>query len=132
MYNGVYTAEQYAYMHDTLMKWLKEKIAGGSLGRKLQCMGISDVAVYGANELGQMVCQDIENSVTVSAYIDKNAVRFQGMAGGKTVLGLDDLETLPDDCYILVTPELYFREIMEELTTRGIEMDRIFSLAMVV
>lgn len=132
MYNGVYTAEQYAYIHDTLMKWLKEKIAGGSLGQRLREMGVLDVAVYGANELGQMMCHDIENSVTVSAYIDKNAARFQGMVNGKTVLRLDDLETLPDDCYILVTPELYFREIMEDLTARGIEMNRILSLSMVV
>lgn len=132
MYNGVYTAEQYAYVHDTLMKWLKAKIAGGSLGQKLRDMGVMDVAVYGANELGQMVCHDIEDSVTVSAYVDKNAVRFQGMIDETVVLGLDDLTTLPENCYILVTPEFYFREIMEDLTDRGIEMNRILSLSMVV
>lgn len=132
MYNGVYTAEQYAYMHDTLMKWLKEKIAGGSLGRKLREMGILDVAVYGANELGRMACHDIEGCVTVSAYIDKNAVRFQGMVDKKPVLDLDHLELLPEDNYILVTPEFYFREIMEDLTDRGVEMNRILSLSMVV
>lgn len=132
MYNGVYTAEQYAYVHDTLMKWLKEKVAGGSLGRRLRDMGVLNVAVYGANELGRMVCHDIEECVTVSVYIDKNAFRFQGMADGKPVLGLDDLELLPEDNYILVTPEFYFREIMEDLTDRGIGMDRILSLSMVV
>ena len=132
MYNGVYTAEQYAYIHDTLMKWLKEKIAGGSLGQKLRDMDVLNVAVYGANEFGQMVCHDIETCVKVTTYIDKNAARFQGMIGGKSVRGLDDLETLPEDCYILVTPEFYFREIIEDLTSRGIEMNRILSLSMVV
>lgn len=132
MYNGVYIVEQYAYMHDTLMKWLKEKIAGNSLGQKLRDMDVSGVAVYGANELGQMVCRDIEDCVTVSAYIDKNASRFQGMADGKSVLGLEQLELLPADDYILVTPEFYFREIMKDLTDRGIGMNRILSLSMVV
>ena len=62
MYNGVDTVEQYAYMHDTLMKWLKEKIDGGSLGQKLRGMGISDIAVYGANELGtNMDIYDTDN-----------------------------------------------------------------------
>lgn len=132
MYNGVYTVEQYAYMHDTLMKWLKDKVAGVSLGQKLRGMGISGVAVYGANELGQMVCHDIEDSVTISAYIDKNASRFQGMVDGKRVLDLEHLGLLPEDCSILVTPEFYFREIMEDLTERGIVMERILSLSMVV
>lgn len=132
MYNGVYTVEQYAYMHDTLVKWLKEKIDGGSLGQKLQSMGISGVAVYGANELGRMVCHDIEDSVMVSAYIDKNASRFQEMVDGKTVLDLDHLGLLPEDSCILVTPEFYFKEIMEDLTERGIAMERILSLSMVV
>lgn len=132
MYNGVYTVEQYAYMHDTLMKWLKEKIDGESIGEKLQSMGISDVAVYGANELGRMVCHDIEDSIMVSAYIDKNASRFQGMVDGKTVLDLDHLGLLPEDSWILVTPEFYYREIMEDLTEREIAMERILSLSMIV
>jgi hypothetical protein len=132
MYNGVYTAETYAYMHDTLMKWLKGKLTGESLGEKLLQKNISKVAVYGANELGQMVCRDVESAVTVVGYIDKNKDKFQGMPGAMQVFGLEQLELLPADCYVLVTPEIFFREIMEDLTDRGIGMERIISLAMVV
>ena len=81
MYNGVYTIEQYAYMHDTLMKWLKNKISGKSLGQRLLEMDISKVAIYGANELGKMVYNDIkESGVLVECFVDKNADKYSSSA----------------------------------------------------
>ena len=59
MYNGVYTSEQYAYVHDTLIKWLDLKVHGKTLGSCLIDKGVKKVAVYGINDFGRMVCDDI-------------------------------------------------------------------------
>lgn len=133
MYNGVYTIEQYAYMHDTLMKWLKNKINGISLGEKLLEMNVCRVAIYGANELGKMVYHDMKNSaMSVSAFIDKNAEKYPESIEGIPVMGLPKISFLDKECYVLVTPEYYFREILLDLLQGGISQERIISLAMIV
>lgn len=132
MYNGIYDQEQYAYMHDTLAKWLALKIQGGSLGENIRAKGIGKVALYGANSLGGLACRDIRGAgLNVLCFIDRNADRYGREKEGLEVLGLDQLGRLPQDCYILVTPEYYFREIMEDLTGRGIGLERILSLSMI-
>ncbi len=131
MYNGVYTIEQFAYVHDTMTKWLDLKIKGKSLGDKLREKGIARVAVYGINEVGRMTYEDIRSDIPVEAFIDRRANEVNGI-NGIEVLSPVDVDMLPPDCYILVTPEYYFREIAEVLSDSGIREERIISLAMVV
>ena len=132
MYNGVYTAEQYAYFYDTLTKWLRLKLEGGSLGRNLKSKGVYLAAVYGANDFGQMVCRDLADEIEIRAYIDKKAGKMGDAVVGIPLIGIDRIMELPDNCYILVTPEYYFREILEDLMTLGVKEERILSLAMAV
>lgn len=133
MYNGVYNKEQYAYMYDTLTKWLAVRIQGRSLGDTLLAKGIQKVALYGVSGLGELVYGDIRDSgVEILCFIDKNAERYKGEKNGLAVLNLKQLEQLSKDCYILVTPEFFFREIMRDLLDKGIPLERIISLSMVV
>lgn len=133
MYNGIYQKEQYAYLYDTLTKWLKLKSEGGSLGKRLIEKGIEKVAIYGVNGLGESVFHDIKDlRVEIICFIDKNADYFQGKKNGLTVLNLEQLELLPEECYVLVTPEFFFNEIMADLLDRGISLERIISLSMMV
>lgn len=133
MYNGVYTVEQYAYMYDTLTKWLTGKIQGRSLGENLYEKGVKKVAVYGVNGLGEQAYGDIVDSkVEIVCMIDKNAERCGIEKYGLEVLPLAHLGELPKDCYILVTPEFYFREILADLLEGGIPIERIIALSMVV
>ena len=115
MYNGVYTIEQYAYMHDTLMKWLKNKISGKSLGQRLLEMDISKVAIYGANELGKMVYNDIkESSVLVECFVDKNADKYSSSAEEIPVIKPSEISLLEKESHVLITPEYYFYEILTD------------------
>lgn len=133
MYNGVYNKEQFAYMYDTLVKWLTAWVQGGSLGENLRTRGIERVALYGVNGLGAQVYQDVkEAGVEVACFIDKNAERCGREEDGVPVLSLSQLERVPKDCCVLVTPEYFFREIMEDLLEGGIPLERIISLSMVV
>ena len=133
MYNGVYTIEQYAYMHDTLMKWLKNKISGKSLGQRLLEMDISKVAIYGANELGKMVYNDIkESGVLEECFVDKNADKYSSSAEEIPVIKPSEISLLEKESYVLITPEYYFYEILTDLREKGITQERIISLAMIV
>ena len=133
MYNGVYTIEQYAYMHDTLMKWLKNKISGKSLGQRLLEMDISKVAIYGANELGKMVYNDIkESDVRVECFVDKNADKYSSSEEEIPVIKPSEISLLEKESYVLITPEYYFYEILTDLREKGITQERIISLAMIV
>lgn len=133
MYNGVYNKEQFAYLYDTLVKWLSVRVQGGSLGENMRARGIARVALYGVNGLGAQVYQDVtEAGVEVVCFIDKNAERCGGEKNGVPVLSLSQLKRVPEDCYVLVTPEFFFREIMEDLLEGGILPERIVSLSMMV
>lgn len=133
MYNGIYNKEQYAYMYDTLTKWLTVRIQGGGLGKAMLEKGIKKVAVYGRNGLGELAYQDIRDSgVEVICFIDKNAGRCKREKDGLAVLSLEQLGQLPKGSYILITPEYYFYEIMMDLSDRGIPLERIISLSMLV
>ena len=133
MYNGVYTIEQYAYMHDTLMKWLKNKINGKSLGQRLLEMDISKVAIYGANELGKMVYNDTkESGVRVECFVDKNADKYSSSEEEIPVIKPSEISLLEKESYVLITPEYYFYEILTDLREKGITQERIISLAMIV
>lgn len=133
MYNGVYNKEQFAYLYDTLVKWVSVKVQGGSLGDNLRTRGIERVALYGVNGLGVQAYQDVTGSgVEVVCFIDKNAERCGTEQYGVPVLSLSQLDRVPENCYVLVTPEFFFREIMEDLLEGGILPERIISLSMVV
>ena len=131
MYNGIYTIEQYAYVHDTLVKWLSMKLSGESIGGRLKSKGINKIAIYGANEFGQMVYADVKDKVKVEAFIDKKASELL-LIDGKNVVLPSEAGTLDKENYILVTPEYYFREIANDLIKAGIRENRVLSIAMVV
>lgn len=133
MYNGVYNKEQYAYLYDTLTKWLATRIQGGSLGENMLAKGIRRVALYGVSGLGELAYNDIRDTgVEILCFIDKNAERYSGEKDGLAVLKLEQLGQLPEDCYILVTPEYFFQEIMGDLLERGVHLEHIISLSMIV
>jgi len=133
MYNGVYTIEQYAYMNDTLTKWLQHRIAGECLGDRLMELGVTKLALYGIGGVGKLVYEDIvQTDIHICAFVDKKAERYPSGCEGFPVYGLSQLQQLEEDCYVLVTSEYYFREILDDLLKGGITLERIISLAMVV
>lgn len=133
MYNGVYTIEQYAYMHDTLMKWLNCKVNNENLGEKLCALGVEKVAVYGANGLGELVGKDIQHSsVEIVNYIDKNSALYGQKRCDVQIIAPSEVLSLPQDCFVLVVPEYYYREILDNLLREGLSMERIISLSMIV
>lgn len=133
MYNGVYTIEQYAYMNDTLTKWLVQKVNDSSLGNRLMELGVNHLAIYGVGGVGTLVYQDIKKSeVKIHSFIDKYAKKYPTGVDELPVLSLEQLGQLDRNCYVLVTPEFFFRDILMDLLKGGIPLERIISLAMVV
>lgn len=133
MYNGIYTKEQYAYTNDTLTKWLVNKVNGISLGDRLQELGIEKIAIYGVNGIGRLVYQDIRDTdIEVECFIDKNVRKCQHSCYSLRIIGLEQIMLLDRKTHILVTPEYYFYDILQDLLKGGIPLERIFSLAMVV
>ena len=131
MYNGIYTKEQFAYNYDVIKKWLELKVYGDSLGDRLKIKGIDCVAIYGANDIGKMAYEDIKQDIIVKVFIDKKAREIPNIDGIDVIVP-SDTKTLPNDCYVLVTPEYFFKDIAEVLLLNGIREDNIVSLAMVV
>ncbi|MBD5545753.1 MAG: hypothetical protein HDR01_16310 [Lachnospiraceae bacterium] len=133
MYNGVYDVEQFAYVHDTLQKWLQHKVQHRSLGQLLLEKEAMDIAIYGINGIGKLVYDDIKNTdVKVHFFIDKRYEEYRGGYDGIPVIGIEQLCLIAENTYILVTPEFYFREITDDLMKGGIPLERFISLSMVV
>ena len=88
--------EKFAYLYDSLIKWIQLKQLGSSIGDRLKKKNVNIIAIYGANEFGQMVYKDVCNSVEVICYIDKKAKEMKTDAFDKGVIGLDELSGLPD------------------------------------
>ncbi len=131
MYNGIYLKDQYAYIYDSLFKWMTLKVNGKDLGVQLREKGTIRAAVYGCNDFGKLVYEDIKKTVCVQAFIDKRATDVKVVDKIEVILPQSAIK-LPEDCYIIITPEYYFREISEDLLTYGIREDRLISIAMVL
>lgn len=133
MYNGVYTKEQFAYMYDVFLKWTDGLVHGKGIGDRVRQMGIQRLAVYGAAGPGRLVYEDLKQAgVTVVCFFDSNAQRFSEESYPLHVYGPEKIGLLDEECYLLVTPEYFFTDIMKELLERGFRAERIISLAMVV
>lgn len=131
MYNGIYQKEQYAYAYDTLAKWLALKIQGGSLGGYMAEKGVGRVAIYGVNGLGRQAYKDIVGSgIEIVCFLDRQAGSFCNGMDGLPVLSPQQAGQLPEGCYIMITPEYYFQEIMADLAEIGIPLGRMVSPSM--
>lgn len=131
MYNGIYDKEQFAYLHHTLRKWLRLKLEGGGLGDTLYRAGVRSAAVYGAGGLGEEVLLDLKDSpIELCCLIDRRAAEYPKGLDGLPVLNIEAYSKLLIGDVVLVTPEYYFREIVEDLTKAGVPLERIISLAM--
>lgn len=134
MYNGIYEIEKFAYERDILMKWLRLKLNGKSLGQKLMEFGIDKLYIYGFNDMARDVYQDIEKAdIEVKAFVDQKFAKYKDYYHQIPVMGPDQI---PQDelqnTYILVTPEFYFCDILDTLTKRGCSCDYVISIAMLV
>lgn len=131
MYNGVYNKEQFAYLHHTLRKWLRLRLEGSGLGDRLFRAGVTSVALYGVGGLGEEALLDLNASpIKVCCLIDQRAAEYPEGLNGLPVLDVEAYGKSPAGGIVLVTPEYYFREIEEALTSAGIPGERIVSLAM--
>lgn len=131
MYNGVYTKDQYAYMYDTMFKWVRLKVEGQSIGERLRKSGILHIALYGINDFGRLVYEDVKKDVCVDAFIDRRA-RETPIVEGVKVLIPEETKSLPLECFVLVTAEFFFNDITETLLQYGFDLDKIISIAMVL
>ncbi len=133
MYNGVYDQEQFAYMYDTLTKWLNVKINKGSLGKCLINKNINKIYIYGLGNIGKMAYDDIvTEQVEVKSFVDKKYKKYVDGYKGIQVIGIEKLGELDEDTYILVTPEYYFNDILNDLREGGIPLDKIITIPMVI
>ncbi|MGP1568845.1 nucleoside-diphosphate sugar epimerase/dehydratase [Peptoanaerobacter stomatis] len=132
MFNGIYDEKQFAYLYDMTKKWLELKMKGKSLGNILSFNNIKNVFIYGINGFGELTYDDIKDSnVKINAFIDKRADEYINGYKGIDVLFPDsDLNKFED--YIIVTPEYYFNEILNDLVKNGVSIDRIISLSMIL
>lgn len=134
MYNGIYDVEQFAYMYDVHQKWLKRKIIDReSLADILLNKGITKVAIYGLGEIGKLVYEDVASSdIQVTAFIDKKLGEAGGSWKSIPIIGIDNIGQIGNDAFILITPEFYFVEIIEDLQKAQIPLERVISLSMLV
>lgn len=132
MYNDIYNKEQFAYMYNTLCKWLRRKVEGESLGNIIKRRYGTDIILYGIGGLGETAFEDIVSSgINIICIADKKYKDFANGYRGVNVVspeGLKDYEEHP----ILVLPAFYFREIVDELVKYGIEENRFISLNMLL
>lgn len=133
MYNGIYDIEQFAYLHDSFQKWLRLKMQNNSIGKVLKDKGIRSVAIYGVNDLGKMVYEDIcQEEIAVACFIDKKYKSYPEGYDGIPVIGSKQLFQVDSEVFILITPEFYFCEIVNDLLEGGTSIEKILSLSMVV
>jgi NADH/NAD ratio-sensing transcriptional regulator Rex len=129
----VYDVDQFAYIQEPLMKWLSLKIAGKSLADILQEKNIHEIAIYGIHELGKLVYQDLNNAeISINCFIDKRAGEYPNGYQEVPVISLEELVQSKFDGFILVTPEFYFYDILQDLIKEGVALEKVISLAMIV
>lgn len=134
MYNGIYDVEQFAYMHDVQQKWLKRKVIDKeSLADVLLNKGITQIAIYGLGDIGKLVYEDVASSeIQVTAFIDKKLGEAGGFWKSIPIIGIGNIGQIGDKTFILITPEFYFVEIIEDLQKAKFPLKRVISLSMLV
>ena len=102
--------------YQVLTRWMRRKIAGGSLAQTLMMRGHRLVAVYGYAELGRLLCLELAGSPVRAAYVlDKKAVD----TGRAELPVYAPREGLPAVDAVVVTAVYYFDEIRRELQGMG-------------
>lgn len=97
-------------------QWLKLHGSGHSLEEYFARHGIKRIAVYGMDDIGNRVQEELMGSqaVEVAYLIDEDAYRKYG--SGKVVDFADPWDEVDR---ILVTDEFYFPEIQEKIRAKG-------------
>jgi len=80
----------------------------------LTYMGIRELYVYGAGEIGRMFLSSIKGKVSIKAIIDKSNKQYAAL--------------INDNLPIIVTPAAFFQEISYEMINKGIRRERIFAI----
>ncbi|WP_312647699.1 hypothetical protein [Aminipila sp.] len=132
MYNDIYDKEQFAYMHNTLCKWLKLKIEGKGLSEILKKRDIDTIMIYGIGGLGEYVYDELKNSdIHISYIIDRRYKDFPNGFNGISVIGIKQIP-YKFDGYILITPIFYFQDVLNDLMNYGVKMEKVMSLSMLL
>lgn len=113
--------------YQLMRKWLQYKLDGKSIAEKIATLGYKKIAIYGAGRHGEMLYQDIKNSVvSLEYFIDKNAEKLSEKEF--QIFSLDDV--LPEVDVIIVSPYLEIALIKKELeqkcTYNIIALDELF------
>lgn len=99
---------------DMLSDWIMVKVDGKEIGHYLQDKGCREIAIYGMNDLGEILRKDLsQNGVTVKYAIDRNAMCIRTEID--VLLPEDEL---PDVDMIIVTAIAFFDEIEEKLSKK--------------
>lgn len=89
-----------------LALWEKKKAKGNNLGEYLKGNGIGSVAIYGAGDMGRLLCMELELSgVVVRYFIDRNTIRDDEH---KVINSDEEMEAVDA---IIVTPFLDYDSI---------------------
>ena len=104
-------AEKYLLYYRILNMWLEMKQKGKSGITFLQEKGMKRIAIYGMQELGERLYEEIKNTeLEVICVIDKNP---DYVIGDFVVISPE--EKIPDVDVVIVTAEYYFPEIETKL-----------------
>ncbi len=99
----------------TAVRWLENRDAGKSLAEYFQGYGCREIAICGADDLGRLLCSELEGSqVTVRYFIDRNAEGLDGLYS-LPVVTLPDVSAQEEVDAVVVTPYWDYNNICRVL-----------------
>lgn len=126
------------YQYPTILKYLRNKLQGYETYQFFTKMGWYRIALYAINELTELLYLDITNSnsdVEIACICDKQYTAFANGYKGNPVIGVEELsrryQSGEIDC-IIVGSVIHENSIIQELTMKGCDLDRVLSINSVI
>lgn len=127
--------ERYQFQYPIIMKYLRKKVSGWSVGDYLSRIGGKNIALYAMTEFTELAYEDLtcnDSKVTVVCICDKNFTKFTDGYRGRDVIGLADMAELyrkKEIDKILVCSIFHINEIVREILAQGVDLDDIISIS---
>lgn len=118
--------EQQKSYYSVAQRWLINKNDGKNISSYFQKKGIKTIAIYGMSSIGEIFYDEIKNKgVRVAYFIDKNAEELHCGLDDLPIVELGEIKEQEEVDAIIITPIFYFDEIVEDLESEGIDVEKL-------
>lgn len=125
--------ERYQYNYQTVLRYLTMKCQNKNAADFFKKSNMTRIAIYGLEEVGQCLIQDLQDSdIHISYIVDAAVASFPDGYLGIPVIGPDDIQIQEHVDVIVVTVLFDLNRIVDLLQEKNWDLDKIINISDVV